>query len=1094
MDGLAALGVAANICQFLEYGLKLASKAKKLREIGAIDPDLDQVARRLKGVAINLTPQNLPQSAGEIGHLAAECVQVSEVLITELAQLKPKDPKSKWQSFKAVVKSEHKKDRIQELENRLERCKSQLSLHLIYLSRNEVNMNLSMLSQNGQLIRSELARLNSTTKNLCDWSLMGEEIRSTFQELVQHYNESLVKSRETTVLNLLHFRDLHERFDAIADAHEKTFQWLLDEPSGIDDTLYIPEAEEPAHRNPSLFYDFLLRDDYRRIKSTARERFITWLQKDNGLFHICGKPGAGKSTLMKYICLHPNLSRHLQMWCQNAQLGLGQFFFWRPGHATQKTLKGLLGGLIHSILDKHRDLIPTAFPELWDSLLVPPALPRALEYRDFQHGFQNLLAHASRDGLHKFALFIDGLDEFDGRYLDLIQTLKAWIQQYPDVLKICVSSREYSVFQESFLSYPKFRLHELTFMDIGNMVAARLMSNTYYTALVTQNGSTTSFHESSNILSSIINRAEGVFLWVSLVLTALEDGLMSGDDLHELKQKIEAYPTELEPLYHHLIQSIHATDRRWAFRALKMAQFFQSTSERFSETGSQNTFSSSSFTEVSQRISLLQLSFIDDIEWTHAAFENVKMQGRESKGPAERLANTYKKVYGRCKGFLEVRDSDYFPASIGKHVVFTHRSVIEFLETPDVVEMTRPYLLDFDCFDGACHTLLSCLRYLHPTVFAFRDRKLGNLVTSPTVGQMISFYLHQKIEAYIRMGIGLERSGSDNFKTFLDSMGRIFSELFEILGCTPRLLEPSQYLAVKSLSLGAFEYLHLVRDRDPGSPLLQMPPDYLVSVFHEFYRFGTTSRWLYYTQERFIEVLSCFLSLGLDLNTCEAQGRFHIEGRFLGSTPWQGFLWDLMRNRFPKSWCSGTLVDWFLRHGADPGLTVGKLAPSGPHSLPWMFPKEGWEIFRPFSEAEISFASLLKGRELPRPDTVVIMKSTASLSQTFKAHGGALTLRELVADWFPEDAVYFHDLIDSLLSSEGGQHRALEPSPARKKPMSRKTMIRVIEKDSTVCDETDLKWELSAAGMQAQDLDERLGLGGLARQEVIPDPTGLESS
>ncbi|KAI8627268.1 hypothetical protein F5Y19DRAFT_443753 [Xylariaceae sp. FL1651] len=1084
MDGLAALGVAANICQFLEYGLKLAGKVKKLREIGAIDPDLDRDARQLKDIARNLSPQSLPQNAGDIGHLAVECVEVSEALITELEQLKPKDPKSKWQGFKAIIKSERKKDYIQELEKKLGKCRDQLSLHLIFLSRSEANENLSKLSQTGQLIKSELAMLNSIANSVNGWSLIGEDIRRTLQSLVQHYNESLVKSRQTTVLNMLRFPDMHERFDTVANAHEKTFRWLLDNPLGkssTSSTVTATETHKPTkHPGPDTDW-FLLFDEKGAIKRSARKHFIAWLQEQTGFFHISGKPGAGKSTLMKYICLHPDLTRHLQVWCEGARLGLGKFFFWRPGHVAQRSLKGLLCGLLHSILEKNRNLIPTAFPELWDLLLTQPAFPRELEYRDFEQGLENIFAQASQDGQYKFALFIDGLDEFDGRHLDLIETMKAWLKQYPGVLKICVSSREYSVFQESFSLCPKLRLHELTFMDIAKMVSARLKSNTYYAALVAEGLKSPQYN--SNIVLLIVERAEGVFLWVSLVLAAIEDGLMSGDNLCELRQKVEAYPTELEPLYRHLLHSIHTTDRRWAFRALKMVRFFQSNSTNFLEIGPRSAAlsDSTSLTDCI-KVGLLQLSFLDDVEWPLSAFEHAKTQGPNSTEPAQRLANTYKKVYGRCKGFLEIQTGIGFgvPEVVRQHVVLTHRSVIEFLETPDVVEMTRPYVSDFDCFDGACHTLLSCIKYMHPTALALHINYPGEPILPSSVGEIMSYYLRQTIEVYIRTGIGLQRSGTDNFTAFLDSIGRILSEHFKMLGFTPNLLDPHQYLALKSLSLGAFEYLKWVKNKHQEPRFPQLGQSYLVSLFYEFYRFGTNSRWSYYNMERLIEVLSCFLSLGLDLNTCEAQGRFHVDGHFLGSTPWQGFLWDFMMRRFPKSWCLGTLVDWFLRHGADPSLTVSKMTPFGPHSLPWMFPKEGWEVFRPYSEADISFSSLLNGRELLRPDTIVIMKSTAPLCQATKAHGGVLKLCDLMVHWFPEDAMYFQDLIDSLLASKRGKQDALTPLPVRTKPMTRKIWFQ--NGDFRVFDEAEIKWELSAAGVRATDLDERLGLCDLARE------------
>ncbi|KAF9881153.1 hypothetical protein CkaCkLH20_01303 [Colletotrichum karsti] len=45
-----------------------------------------------------------------------------------------------------------------------------------------------------------------------------------------------------------------------------------------------------------------------------REQFLNWLQDDNGLFYISGKPGSGKSTLMKSICQDPHSQKLLRIW------------------------------------------------------------------------------------------------------------------------------------------------------------------------------------------------------------------------------------------------------------------------------------------------------------------------------------------------------------------------------------------------------------------------------------------------------------------------------------------------------------------------------------------------------------------------------------------------------------------------------------------------------------------------------------------------------------------------------------------------------------------------------------------------------------
>ncbi|KAI1146394.1 hypothetical protein F4825DRAFT_456540 [Nemania diffusa] len=1060
MEGLAALSVAANIFQFLEYSLQLVGKAKNLRELGAIDPDLDTDAQRLRDIANTLIPQRLPLHAGDIGQLAGECVRVSEDLISELAQLKPSDPKSKWHGFKALIKNELKKSRFQDLEGRLQIYRSQLSLHLILISRDETNKKLDDIAGDGQLVQSQLAVLNSMAKSLNDSKHVGEDILSTLQTLIQNYNKSLVQRRQQTILDMLRFPGIHERFDTVAYAHEETFQWLLAKTTDSDEES-VPLGQD---RLPWVWRF----DDERVAKEKTREAFITWLRMGSGFFHVSGKPGAGKSTLMKYICRHPELRRHLNDWCQGSRLCLGQFFFWRPGNAGQKSLKGLLCGLVYSILYENQDLIPTAFPEVWDLLLTQPGLSSALEYRDFQQGLENLLVHAAQTRSDKFALFIDGLDEFDGRHLDLIRTMETWTKEYPTLLKICVSSREYIVFQEAFKLYPRLRLHELTFVDIRRMVTARLQSNDDYKALFSSGSSLAEdYYYPSAIINLVTNRAEGVFLWVSLVLATIEDGLMSGDNLEELKDKIEAYPTELGPLYRHLVRSIHASDRNWAFRALKLVQFLQFNDK---EKGLFSTRFGSITTD-RQTIHLLQLSFLDDLRWEYDVFEKITTQELVSEELRKRVQNTYKKVYGRCKGFLEIKPCETAnPLAASGAVIFTHRSLIEFLETPEMVEMMLPYISDFNCFESACHTLLSCFKYLHPAAGVFSG-SLAMKITGPhTLIGILSPQLLETVKMYITMAIRQRCSDSENFMLFLDFMGRIFTDhLKRIERDTSQLLDPSDYVALKSLSYGNFEYWKWRRCRYPTRPIPQLYQGYLVSLFHECYREGID-----WTQDRFIEVTNSLVSLGLDLNSKADEGRFHLDKHSLGSTPWQGLLWDLLDMRLPRTWCPGALIDWFLRHGADPTLTMGRISPNGPYWIPWRPQDEGWQLFRPFSQARISFSSLLSGCGLQRPDVVVLIKDTSLLCQMIKGQADPITLLDLLTRWFPKNANYFQDLIEKLQSAKTVKYSDLENLPAPKK--FEQFEYSWIERGSRIIyDETDIKWELQATGTTSKELDEQVG-------------------
>lgn len=130
MDGFTALGIAANICQFIEYSYQIVNQVKALKDFGHVNPDLDRAVRQLKAVAATLAPESLPRHAGQMSDAASECVELSDQLLAEFSKLTPKDPKSKRQRLKAVLRTEYKKRDLADLEQKIDRCRSQLSLEL----------------------------------------------------------------------------------------------------------------------------------------------------------------------------------------------------------------------------------------------------------------------------------------------------------------------------------------------------------------------------------------------------------------------------------------------------------------------------------------------------------------------------------------------------------------------------------------------------------------------------------------------------------------------------------------------------------------------------------------------------------------------------------------------------------------------------------------------------------------------------------------------------------------------------------------------------------------------------------------------------
>jgi ABC-type glutathione transport system ATPase component len=69
-------------------------------------------------------------------------------------------------------------------------------------------------------------------------------------------------------------------------------------------------------------HDYTAQDEMGRVvraaqdemRRAARDRFMNWLSSGEGVFHISGKLGSGKSTLMKYLGDHRRTRAELIKW------------------------------------------------------------------------------------------------------------------------------------------------------------------------------------------------------------------------------------------------------------------------------------------------------------------------------------------------------------------------------------------------------------------------------------------------------------------------------------------------------------------------------------------------------------------------------------------------------------------------------------------------------------------------------------------------------------------------------------------------------------------------------------------------------------
>ena len=164
-------------------------------------------------------------------------------------------------------------------------------------------------------------------------------------------------------------------------------------------------------------------------------------------------------------------------------------------------------------------------------------------------------------------MFIDGLDEFDGRYDSVIKMITNVSDQ--EHVKICVSSRPLLAFERAFAGNPCLKLQDLTFDTIRDYINKQLSH------LVQQNASSNknARQKAERLIDIIVQRADGVFLWAVIATREVRDGLQGMADLDQLAQAIEVLPPELEDLFLLVLKRIKLAFRRDAARFLQIVLF-----------------------------------------------------------------------------------------------------------------------------------------------------------------------------------------------------------------------------------------------------------------------------------------------------------------------------------------------------------------------------------------------------------------------------------------------------------------------------------------------------------------------------------------
>lgn len=450
--------------------------------------------------------------------------------------------------------------------------------------------------------------------------LIGSSERSSKQHISNEFQKQQIalvaNEHRRALLESLHFPEMHLRQENIKDNHKNTFEWIFDN-SG--------DQLRPG------------------------TNFMEWLEVGHGTYWISGKAGSGKSTLMNMICQDERIKPALKAWAGSRELLVPTCFFWNAGTELQKSCTGLLRSLLYNILAAQPDVSPAFLDTLAGSECLSHH-PTSTIWSE--RALRETLLRVVQSSAPSFALciFIDGLDEFTGDQVALI-ALVDQLTRCSNV-KACLSSRPYLRFEGQFGSTAMLRLQDLTENHIQQYVSSRLS-----TATNQRSDSSESQIWLKAIVSRIVERAQGVFLWVDLAVSDQIEGVYNGDSQRLLEQRLDAFPRELEEVYKSMLQRIDPIYQEECVVYFQMVLQFPTL-----------------------YLSELALATYDNVDDFVRLFPN-----QEAIDFTEICDTTKRRITTTCKDFLEVKHvpNDMMEKSFQPTVTFVHRSAADFMQNHD---------------------------------------------------------------------------------------------------------------------------------------------------------------------------------------------------------------------------------------------------------------------------------------------------------------------------------------------------------------------------------------------------------------------------
>ena len=564
---------------------------------------------------------------------------------------------------------------------------------------------LSLLSSSLAALKSTDGSIDANSASFDHKDALEPLIRSLQTNDKQRYNNA-----HQLLSDSVYFSQIGERHARIPAAHQATFNWIFDDGT--------------AHGGKWA-------------------NFGSWCcSGSTSLYWVSGKPGCGKSTLMRYLRDDPRTARLLQQWAGDKPPLTASCFFWNAGTQIQKSLAGLLRSLIFEVIQKCPEQAPELAPWRWRSYFIGVERLGAWTDEELLLAFKTLMARLANS--HCVCLLVDGLDEFEGNDEQRTQIIGVLEEASSSAhIKVCVSSRPWPIFQDAFGQSDMLVLQDLTRGDIRQYVQSCLGTDSKFQALEREES-----ESCKRLCEEIVGKAHGVFLWVFLVVRSLRQGLRNADEIFDLRRRLQEFPDDLNTFFKQMLGTIEPFYRSQAFRMLNLAL------------------------DVTEPLSLMTVSYLQEENPNFA----LRSAGRDMTVDQlhGKLEKMQRRVEVRCKGFLEVFQNESPSIFDTYRVDFLHRTVRDFLKTQEINTLLRKDE-DTRCLENAdlfvCSALIAQLKIhvKYPTPTTENDSLADSTLNIQANCQThFSNYYWSELVIPLRLLVELQHVANKRYYKWLD--------------------------------------------------------------------------------------------------------------------------------------------------------------------------------------------------------------------------------------------------------------------------------------------------------------------------------------